>query len=207
MGCHILDPAFWALELGAPSAVEATSTHFQPDVASQTFPRASIVRYEFPARGKRPPVKLTWYDGRLLPPIPPQLEPGRSLPASGALLIGDKGVIVHGSHGADGVRLIPEKRMLEYKRPPKKLRRVVGTHEDDWIRACKEGPGGTPPCSPFEYGGALTEMVLLGMLAIRMKDQRLEWDGATPAVHEQRQGERAAPHPVPRGLDAVEARA
>jgi predicted dehydrogenase len=178
MGCHILDPAFWALELGAPKVVQATSTHFEPDVASQTFPRASIVRYEFPARAKRPPVKLTWYDGRLLPPIPPQLEPGRALPASGALILGDKGAIVHGSHGADGVRLIPETRMQEYKRPPKKLPRVVGTHEDDWIRACKEGPGGRPPCSTFEYGGALTEMVLLGMLAIRMKDTRLEWDGA-----------------------------
>ena len=179
MGCHILDPAFWALELGSPRTVQATSTHFQPEVASQTFPRASIVRYEFLARGKRPPVKLTWYDGRLLPPIPPELEPGRALPASGALLIGDKGAIVHGSHGADGVRLIPEKRMREYKRPPKKLRRITEGHEGDWIRACKEGPGGNPPCSPFEYGGALTEMVLLGMLALRMKDQRLEWDGAS----------------------------
>jgi hypothetical protein len=179
MGCHILDPAFWALELGSPRTVQATSTHFQHEVASQTFPRASIVRYEFPARGKRPPVKLTWYDGRLLPPIPPELEPGRALPASGALLIGDKGAIVHGSHGADGVRLVPEKRMQEYKRPPKKLRRITEGHEGDWIRACKEGPGGNPPCSPFEYGGALTEMVLLGMLALRMKDQRLEWDGAS----------------------------
>ena len=178
MGCHILDPAFWALELGSPRTVQATSTHFQPEVASQTFPRASIVRYEFPARGKRPPVKLTWYDGRLLPPIPPELEPGRALPASGALLVGDKGAIVHGSHGADGVRLIPEKRMREYKRPPKKLRRITEGHEGDWIRACKEGPGGNPPCSPFEYGGALTEMVLLGMLALRLKDQRLEWDSA-----------------------------
>jgi predicted dehydrogenase len=179
MGCHILDPAFWALELGAPRAIEATSTHWQPEVSSQTFPRASIVRYEFPARGKRPPVKLTWYDGRLLPPVPPELEPGRALPGSGALLIGEKGKILHGSHGADGVRLIPEKRMQEYKRPPKKLRRVTEGHEGDWIRACKEGPGGTPPCSPFEYGGALTEMVLLGMLAIRMKDERLEWDSAS----------------------------
>jgi predicted dehydrogenase len=177
MGCHILDPAFWALELGPPRAVEATSTHFDPAVASQTFPRASIVRYEFPARGSRPPVKLTWYDGRLLPPVPEELEPGRTLPASGALLVGTKGKILHGSHGADGVRLIPEARMQEYKRPPKTLPRVVGTHEGDWIRACKEGPGGTPPCSTFEYGGALTEMVLLGLLAIRLKDQRLEWDG------------------------------
>ena len=177
MGCHILDPAFWALELGAPGSVQASSTHYEPAVASQTFPRASIVRYEFPARGSKPPVKLTWYDGRLLPPIPEELEPGRALPGSGALLVGTKGKILHGSHGADGVRLIPEKRMQEYQRPPKTLRRITEGHEGDWIRACKEGKGGTPPCSTFEYGGALTEMVLLGVLAIRVKDQRLEWDG------------------------------
>ena len=178
MGCHILDPAFWALELGAPSVVEATSTHWQPEVAAQTFPRASIVRYLFPARGTRPPVKLTWYDGRLLPPRPEELEPGRALPGSGALIVGTKGKILHGSHGADGVRIIPEARMLEYRRPPKSIRRVTEGHEGDWLRACKEGPGGTPPCSTFEYGGALTEMVLLGMIAIRMKDERLAWDSA-----------------------------
>ncbi len=176
MGCHILDPAFWALELGSPQTIEATSTHYEPNVASETYPRASIVRYTFPARGSKPPVKLTWYDGRLLPPVPPELEPGRALPGSGALLIGDKGTILHGSHGADGVRLIPEARMQEYQRPPKTLRRVTEGHEGDWIRACKEGPSGAPPCSPFEYGAALTEMVLLGVLAIRVKDQRLEWD-------------------------------
>ena len=176
MGCHILDPAFWALELGPPLSVEATSTHYEPAVASETYPRASIVRYAFAARGNRPPVKLTWYDGRLLPPTPRELEPGRSLPGSGALLIGDKGTILHGSHGADGVRLLPETRMQGYQRPPKTLRRVTEGHEGDWIRACKEGLNGVPPCSPFEYGGALTEMVLLGVLAIRMKDQRLDWD-------------------------------
>ncbi len=176
MGCHILDPAFWALELGPPASVEATSTHYEPDVASETYPRASIVRYSFPARGARPPVKLTWYDGRLLPPMPPGLEPGRRLPGSGALLIGDKGTILHGSHGAEGVRLIPETRMQAYKRPPQTLRRVGATHEADWIRAIKEGPAGVKPSSPFEYGGALTEMVLLGVLAIRLKNHRLEWD-------------------------------
>ncbi len=176
MGCHILDPAFWALELGSPQTIEATSTHYEPRVAAETYPRASIVRYAFPARGSKPPVKLTWYDGRLLPPMPPELEAGRTLPGSGALLIGDKGTILHGSHGADGVRLIPEARMQAYTHPMKRLRRVTEGHEGDWIRACKEGPDGTPPCSPFEYGAALTEMVLLGVLAIRMKDQRLQWD-------------------------------
>ena len=176
MGCHILDPAFWALDLGAPECIQATSTHWIPEVSSQTFPRASIVRYRFPARGKRPPVKLTWYDGRLMPPIPEGLEKNKKLPASGAFIIGDKGVILHGSHGAGGVRLVPESRMKEYERPEKTLPRVKGTHEDDWLRACKEGVDGTPASSGFDYGGALTEMVLLGMVAIRMKDQPLEWD-------------------------------
>ena len=179
MGCHIIDPAFWTLDLGAPTTIEATSTHYEPAVASETYPRASIVRYAFPARGSKPPVKLTWYDGRLLPPIPAEMEADRKLPGSGALLIGDKGIILHGSHGADGVRLVPETRMQAYKRPPKTLRRVTEGHEGDWIRACKEGPNGTPPCSPFSYGAALTEMVLLGVLAIRVKDQRLAWDGPT----------------------------
>ncbi len=179
MGCHIIDPAFWALDLGAPQNIQATSTHWQEEVSSQTFPRASIVRYKFPARGKRPPVKLTWYDGRLMPPIPDALEAGRKLPGSGALIIGDKGCILHGSHGASGVRLIPETRMQEYKLPEKTIPRVEGGqggHQGDWVRACKEGKDGTPASSNFEYGGALTEMVLLGMLALRMKDQGLEWD-------------------------------
>jgi hypothetical protein len=61
------------------------------------------------------------------------------------------------------VRLIPETRMQEHKRPPKTLRRVIEGHEGDWIRACKNGPNGEPPCPTFEYGGALTEMVLLGV--------------------------------------------
>ncbi|MHC4193256.1 MAG: Gfo/Idh/MocA family protein, partial [Planctomycetota bacterium] len=102
MGCHIIDPAFWALELGSPTSISATTTHWQKEVSSQTFPRASIVRYEFPARGKKPPVKLTWSDGRLLPPIPDELEKGRKVPNSGAFIIGDKGCIMHGSHGAGG---------------------------------------------------------------------------------------------------------
>jgi hypothetical protein len=63
-----------------------------------------------------------------------------------------------------------------------------GHHEGDWIRAIKEGPTGVPPSSPFEYGGALSEMVLLGMLAIRLKDQRLEWDSRNLRKIEYREG-------------------
>jgi predicted dehydrogenase len=181
MGCHIIDPAFWALDLGAPQTIEATSTHWEPAVSSQTYPRASIVRYKFPARGSRPPVALTWYDGRLMPQIPEELEAGRSLPSSGALIIGDKGKIVHGSHGAGGLRLLPEARMRAYTQPAKTIPRVnrgQNGHEADWVRACKERPDRRPASSTFEYGSALTELVLLGTIAIRMKDQRLVWDSA-----------------------------
>jgi len=173
MGCHIIDPAFWALDLGAPETIEATSTHWQKEVSSETFPRASIVRFKFPARGKMPPVKLTWSDGRLLPPRPDALEPGRKLPGNGALLMGEKGCIMHGVTGAESLRIIPETQMIAYKQPKKTLPRVNNTHEGDWIRACKDGKAAS---SNFDYGGPLTEVVLLGMIAIRMQNQKLRWD-------------------------------
>jgi predicted dehydrogenase len=179
MGCHILDPAFWALHLGSPTRVEAVNTHCKPEVEAETYPLACIVRYEFPARGDMPPVKLTWFDGRLLPPRPKDLEPGRKLPANGALLIGDKGTIMHGSHGAGGVRIIPEEKMKAYDRPPKTLPRVEGGHEADWLGACKTGK---PASSSFDYGGPLTEMVLLGVLAIRLRNMPLQWDAANMKV-------------------------
>ena len=179
MGCHILDPAFWVLDLGHPESVQATTTHWKEAVSSETFPRASIIRYQFPARGKKPPVKLTWYDGRLKPPVPKCFEPGRKLGSNGAILIGDDGAIMHDSHGASGVRIVPEVKMKEYKRPPQTLPRVPkgsGGHLQDWLRACKDG---VPASASFDYGGPLTEMVLLGVLAMRAKDRRLEWDGDT----------------------------
>jgi len=182
MGCHILDPVFWTLNLGHPTRVEAVTTHCIPEVAAETYPLASIVRYEFPARGDMPPVKLTWFDGRLLPPRPKDLEPSRKLGTNGALLMGDKGTIMHGSHGAGGVRIIPEVKMKAYQRPGKTLVRVKdgsGGHERDWVRACKDGK---PASSSFEYGGPLTEMVLLGVMAMRMKNTMLEWDGANMKV-------------------------
>ncbi|NJL71553.1 MAG: gfo/Idh/MocA family oxidoreductase, partial [Candidatus Competibacteraceae bacterium] len=159
MGCHILDPAFWALKLGAPESVEATTTHWEKGISEETYPRASIVRYQFPARGKMPAVKLTWYDGRLLPPVPRDFAPDQRFESNGALFVGEKGSILHGSHGAGRLQLLPESLMKDYKRPAKSLPRVRGAHEQDWIRACKDG---NPASSNFEYGGALTEMVLLG---------------------------------------------
>ena len=65
---------------------------------------------------------------------------------------------------------------MAYQRPAIRIPRLRGSHDDDWIRACKEGSDGKPASSNFEYGGALTEMVLLGMAAIQMKDRNLRWD-------------------------------
>ena len=181
MGCHIIDPSFYPLELGAPSEIQATSTHWVPEVESQTYPSASIVRMKFPKRGKHPELELTWSDGRILPPIPEEFKDNDKFTLSGAMIIGDKGKIIHDSHGASGLKIIPEEKMLSYKQPSKTIRRINGDwrqggHEQDWIRACKEGPNGIPASSSFEYGGPLTEMALLGMIAIRLKDQRLKWD-------------------------------
>ena len=84
----------------------------------------------------------------MLPPRPEALEKDRDIGTNGALLIGDKGVILHGSHGARGCRLIPETAMQAYTRPPKTIDRVEGPHAD-WIQACK---GGKPSSASFDYG-------------------------------------------------------
>lgn len=182
MGCHILDPAFYALDLGHPDWVQAATTHYEAGVQDETYPRACVVTYQFPARGAMPPVKLTWYDGRLKPPLPAMLPGDFELPNNGALLVGEKGVILHKSHGAGGAEILPESRRRAYTDPKPTIPRVEQTsapHEHDWVRACKDGK---PASSSFEYGGPLTEMVLAGVLAIRMKDRRLEWDGESMTV-------------------------
>jgi len=195
MGCHIIDPAFWALNLGSPTSVEANVSYnpnpefwmstlarggspneeipgYLDELRKETYPVASIVRYEFGARGKMPPVKLTWFDGGMLPPRQEGMIKGHG--GNGAFIIGDKGVIRHGSHGAGGCRIIPESKMKEYlpKRPPKTIKRVKGHHQD-WLDACK---GGDPASSNFDYGGPLTEMVLLGTIAMRFRENKLLWD-------------------------------
>lgn len=182
MGCHILDPAFYALDLGHPDFVQASTTHYQAGIQDETYPRACMVKYHFPKRGNKPPVELTWYDGRLKPPLPALLSGSLELPSNGALIVGEKGVILHMSHGAGGAVILPESRRKAYQDPVESIPRVEqrsGAHEQDWIRACKDG---RPASSSFEYGGPLTEMVLIGVLAIRMKDRRLAWNGETQTV-------------------------
>jgi predicted dehydrogenase len=186
MGCHIFDPVYYALEPGQPTSVEASYSTFVPEglnwdkpFNTESYPRASIVRYRFPSRGGRPGFKLTWYDGGLMPERPEELEPGRRMGSvfGGALFVGDEGKIICGAHGADGVRIIPESRMKAFERPAARLLRSIG-HHAEWVAACKGGPR---PGSHFGYAGPLTEAVLLGNVAIRA-GQRIEWDAAARRV-------------------------
>jgi len=181
MGCHIFDPIFWALKLGHPESVQGRRSIFVEEALNwnktrnkESYPRASIVYYNFPAREDMPPVKLTWYDGGLMPETPEELEQGRQMgdQFGGVLYIGSKGKILTGSHGARGIRIIPESAMQAYERPPKTLPRSVG-HRREWVNACK---GGEPAGMNFSKAGPLSEVVLLGNLGLRT-DEKLYWDG------------------------------
>lgn len=166
MGCHIIDPAWWALDLKYPTSVEAQAGPF----SSETYPEKTIVTWEFPARGDQPAVTMKWYDGENRPPRPKELDERRELPDQGGLYYGDKGVILLPHGGAP--RLIPETRMRGFKPPDPFLPREVN-HYEDWIRACKGGP---KPLSNFDYAGPLTETILLGNIAAKA-DGKLQWDG------------------------------
>ncbi|MHC4740270.1 MAG: Gfo/Idh/MocA family protein [Planctomycetota bacterium] len=135
-----------------------------------------IVHYKFPSREGMPPVKMTWYDGGLKPERPEELEPGRKMRS--VVFVGDKGKLMSGEYG-DSPRLIPETKMKEYNRPPKTILRVEGSHEQNWIDACKNG---TQACSNFDYAGPMTETIVMGNLAIRNPGQKLEWDGENMKV-------------------------
>ena len=180
MGSYSFDTIFRVLKLEAPLSVEASST----DRYDETYPIASIVRYNFPARGDMPPVKFTWYDGGLKPWRPDELEENHSLKGTteeedeGLLFMGDRGKILCNFNGGDP-RLIPQSKMDSYKQPPKTLPRSPG-NEREWLDACKGGK--TKPGGNFEFEGMVTESLLLGNVAARM-GQRLQWDRANLSVN------------------------
>lgn len=190
LGCHIVDCVFFALKLGFPEHVEANISTFWKSLwkydapKNEQFPRSSVVRYQYPARPGFPPVRLTWWDGGLMPRRPEVLEEGRKMGDSdgGVLFIGDKGIIMVGCYG-QSPRLIPEAAMKDFKQPPKTLERVpggMGGHERDWLRAIRDPS--KPACSNFEQAGPLAEMILMGNLAVRFPDRKLQWDGANMKV-------------------------
>lgn len=164
-GCHIMDPAMWAVGLPTTMSIEASSSRFN----DESYALANIVKYRFTPPGSTEPISLTWYDGGLKPFRPAELEPSRELPRSGGMYVGDEGIIV-AAHGGDA-NLIPESKMQNYQAPEPFLPRGE-THYEEWVHACQGGPA---PLSNFDYAGPLTEMVLLGNIAIQTQKQ-LEWD-------------------------------
>lgn len=196
MGCHILDPAYWALKLGHPDMIEVE------DVLGgdqECYPVSSRIRWDFPAREGMKELKLYWYDGLLpelshseetvnlkgasvkpeyqnRPPLVVELEKkyDRNLGTNGTIYVGTKGIMTTDAYG-DGVRILPEEAHRAFKRPPAILPRIKGTHQRDFFRACR---GGEPPSAHFDYSAHLNELALLGCLAIRAgKGNPVAWDG------------------------------
>ena len=172
MGCHLIDAPFWALKLGAPTSVSAEST----GLTDLAFPASSVITYEFPARGAMPPVTLKWYDGGKKPPLPKDLEAGREIKSScGCYMVGDKATLLDSSDYGNAPRIIPEAKMQELRPtlPAKTIPRTGNHNKEltDAIRANKPELA----FSNFEYSVPLTEMVLLGNLAI-FAGKKLDWD-------------------------------
>lgn len=171
MACHNLDNAVWAFDLEAPSSVEAYAAD---GVDEERVSFAAIFHFHFPAKGGRPPLRLTWYDGGLRPPVPEVLEPDEQLEGggNGTLFLGEKGIISCAGWGG-APRIFPMSLHETYTRPAPTLPRSKGHHRD-WILACKGGPAAS---ANFEYGARLTEIILLGNAALRT-GRKLWWDAA-----------------------------
>jgi predicted dehydrogenase len=174
MGAHLLDVSMWALNLGLPNTVQTVSTPFN----GASYPSATLTFYEFPARGSMPPVKLTWYDGGLLPRKPEEMGEEELIKEGGALLIGSKGKLMHDTYGAKP-RLLPKSLNDSFGQPPQKLARIEKeAHEMNWVDAVK---GKTTACCPFEYAAQLTEVMLLGVVSLRT-GKKIVYDSANMRV-------------------------
>mgnify|MGYP000894041099 FL=1 len=178
MACHILHPVFKGLNLGYPTKVQGSSTMLLNDCA----PNAQMVKYVFPQRDNMPKVgmpevEVYWYDGGLLPMRPEGVPAGKNLNDSGGAVIfhGTKDTLICGCYGVNPW-------LVSGRKPnsPKTQREVTLSHEMDWVRACKESAANrVETASPFAEAGPFNEMVVMGVLAVRLQslNQELEWDG------------------------------
>ena len=180
MACHILHPVFVGLSLKYPIKAQGSSTLLLTDCA----PTAEMVNLTFPARSKPkgmkaklPEVEVTWYDGGLQPKKPEGWPDGKNMNNAGGGVIfhGTKDKLICGCYGKDPWLLsgrVPD--------APKFRRRIEASHEQDWIRACKENPENrVETASPFSEAGPFNEMVVMGVLAVRLQglNKELIWDG------------------------------
>jgi len=173
MGAHLIDHPFWALDLGYPTTVETQSTPYN----KQTYPAATTTYYEFPARGAMPAVKISWYDGGLLPPKIEDLGEEEFDKGGGVLYIGSKGKLMHGTY-AQNPRLLPKSFADSTPKPAEKFKRITTSHEMNWIEAIK---GKAEATSPFSYAARLTEVMLLGVVALNA-GKKIQYDGANMKI-------------------------
>lgn len=178
MACHVLHPVFKGLKLGYPTHVEGRSTLLLTDAA----PNAQMIRFVFPARDNMPKVgmpevEVTWYDGGLAPVRPEGLPAGVDLnyAGGGVIFYGTKDTLICGCYGE-------RPYLLSGREPqaPSIARKVELSHQMDWVRACKEDPEvRVPSASDFSEAGPFNEMVVMGVLAVRLQglNQVLDWDG------------------------------
>ena len=161
MGCHYLDLAFWALDLRHPQTIESHGSPVHPE----STPKLQTVHYQFPARGKQPPVRLTWDHGQSRPPFWVEHEVPNW---AWGVFVGSQGMLFvnYGKH-----RLAPASKFAEFQRPEPTIAPSIGHHQE-WIRASKTG---SPTLCNFDYSGAVTETVLLGNIAYRV-GQEITWD-------------------------------
>lgn len=182
MGCHMMEPPFRALKLGYPTEVEASVTNVWQEFFVEadypdSCPPSSIVHLLFPARADMPPVKLTWYDGGILPKRPEELGADELFGCwdGGVLFVGSEGKILCDTYGRNP-RLLPSSRQMEESFPEPTLPRIEGSHQDNWIHAIL---GKDRASSSFDIAGPLSETVLMGNLAIRAAQYKVLLPGKT----------------------------
>ncbi len=178
MACHILHPVFKGLKLGYPTKVQGSSTL----LLNESAPNAEMIKFVFPARDNlpkvaMPEVEVTWYDGGLTPIRPEGLPAGKDLnyAGGGVIFYGSKDTLICGCYGQNPY-------LLSGREPevPNLMRKVELSHQMDWVRACKEDASvRVPSASDFSEAGPFNEMVVMGVLAVRLQslNQVLEWDG------------------------------
>jgi predicted dehydrogenase len=167
MGIHNTAMIWLGLELGLPESVEVVATS---GVNGQTFPEWSILRFEFPARGSLPPVTMHWYDGGKQPAG--ELIGQQQVAKNGAIVVGDRGTMYSIEWTGADWHLLPDERFHDDRAPEPSLPRSSG-HHAEWIAACKGGPKAF--CNFIDFAAPLTEVMLLGNLALRT-GQKIEWD-------------------------------
>ena len=181
MGAHLMDHPFWALDLGYPTSVETTSTPWGgPSDDPVSYPMAMTVHYEFPRRGLMPPVTLHWYDGGLMPKRPDGLPAHVELERGGGVIfVGERGLLLHETYG-ENPRLFPEELHEEAATVSQTYARIEDSHEMNWANACR---GIGEATSPFSYSAPLTEVMLLGLVALRAgQGFKIEYDAANMRV-------------------------